>query len=111
MTMLTSLFMIGMRLEGAFAHEVRCLVQAQSPDSPDGSAFGQVRAPILTDSLGIYAGSGSRVLTDAAGERRKLAFRQRFCGLQPCRPDPNGESGLRSRRIRGEVSLPSQQAT
>src|SRR3954453_14041631 len=41
------------------------------PDSPDEMAFGQLRAPISVFGSSSYAGSGSRVLTDATGERRK----------------------------------------
>src|SRR4051812_12633319 len=44
---------------------------------------------------GLYAGSGSRVLTDATGERRNRQFCQPFRGLRSCRPNPSGESGLK----------------
>src|SRR3954447_12992943 len=79
-------------------------------------AFGQLRAPIsivksisyagsssriLADPTGdsivrsiSYAGSSSRILADPTGERRNRQFRQRFCGLRSCWPDPSGESGL-----------------
>ncbi len=66
-----------------------------SPDSPDGFAFCQRRALISGARSASYGGSGGRILTDATGERRNLAFRQRFRGLRACRPDPSGESGLR----------------
>jgi hypothetical protein len=65
-----------------------------NPDSPDGLTFGQPRAPISVDISNSYTGLGSRVVTDAKGERRNPQFRQRFHGLRVCRPDPNGESGL-----------------
>src|SRR3982751_5072962 len=41
-----------------------------SPDSPDEMASGQLRTPISVVVSSLYAGSGSRVLTDATGERR-----------------------------------------
>src|SRR4051794_29059793 len=65
-----------------------------SPDSPDEMAFGHLRAPILASRSSSYAGSGSRVLTDATGERRNRQFRQRFRGLRPCRPNLCGDSGV-----------------
>jgi hypothetical protein len=66
-----------------------------NPDSPDGSAFCPHHAPISTGGSARYGQPASRVLTDATGERRNPAFRQRFRGLWACRPDPNGESGLK----------------
>ena len=40
------------------------------PDSLDEMVFGQLRAPIYVVISNSYAGSGSRDLTDATGERR-----------------------------------------
>jgi hypothetical protein len=68
---------------------------ALSPDSPDGPARCRRRAPIFSASSISYAKPGSRILTDATGERRILPFRQRFRASRACRPNPNGESGLR----------------
>src|SRR4051812_22744654 len=65
-----------------------------SPDSPDGLALCQRRAPISAARPSSYGEVGSRILTDATGERTNPRFRQRFRGLRVCRPDPNGESGL-----------------
>ena len=65
-----------------------------NPDSPDEMAFGQLRAPISIVKSISYAGSSSRILADPTGERRNRQFRQRFCGLRSCRPDPPGESGV-----------------
>src|SRR3954447_7499175 len=56
-------------------------------------AFGQLRAPISGIRSNSYAGLGGRVLTDPTGERRKRQFRQRFRGLQSCRPNSFEESG------------------
>src|SRR4051812_29809103 len=56
-------------------------------------AFGQLRAPVLVVRSSTYAGSGSRVLTDAAGKRRNPPFRQRLRGFRSYRPNPYGESG------------------
>src|SRR4051794_484058 len=64
------------------------------PDSPDEMTFGQLRAPISIVRSSLYAGSSSRILTDPTGERSNRQFRQRFCGLRSCRPNPSGESGL-----------------
>ena len=63
------------------------------PDSPDEMAFDQLRVPISITSSSSYVGSGSRVLTDATGERRNRQFRQHFRGLWSYRPNPSGESG------------------
>src|SRR6476660_635420 len=57
-------------------------------------AFDQLRAPISDIRSNSYAGSGSRVLTDPTGERKKRQFRQRFRDLQSCRPNPSGKSGI-----------------
>src|SRR4051812_12669831 len=65
-----------------------------TPDSPDGLAIGQPPTPISGKRSGSYARSGSRILTDAKGERGNLQIRQCFRSLRACRPDPNGESGL-----------------
>src|SRR4051794_34094632 len=46
------------------------------PDSPDEMASGQLCASIPIVRSSFYAGSGSRVLTDATGERRNQQFRQ-----------------------------------
>src|SRR3954465_14985277 len=66
-----------------------------NPDSPDGLALCQRRAPISAARPSSYGEVGSRILTDATGERTNPRFRQRFRGLRVCRPDPNGESGLK----------------
>src|SRR4051812_45947953 len=58
-------------------------------------AFGQLRAPISIVRSTSYAGSSNRILADPTGERRNRQFRQCFCGLRSCRPDPSGESGLK----------------
>src|SRR5215213_5134742 len=65
------------------------------PDSPDGLAFGQPRAPTSAGGPRPYARSGGRVLTDATGENGNPRFRQRFRGLRARRPNPNGESGYK----------------
>jgi hypothetical protein len=70
-----------------------------NPDSPDGLAFGQPCAPIPAGRPRSYAGSGGGVLADATGERRDRRFRQRFRRFRPCRPDPNGGSGLIVRAV------------
>ena len=60
--------------------------------------FGQLRASISVVRSSSYTGSDSRVLTDPTGERRKRQFRQRFRGLQSCRPNSFEESGLKAWR-------------
>jgi site-specific DNA recombinase len=73
------------------------------PDSPDGLAFGQPRAPTSAGEPRPYARSGGRVLTDATGESGNPRLHQRFRGFWARRPDPNGESGLR----RGDSFTPT----
>src|SRR4051794_28716219 len=60
------------------------------PDSPDGLAFRQPRAPVSSGGPRPYARSGGRFLTDATGESGNPRFGQRFRGLRARRPDPNG---------------------
>src|SRR4051794_38314468 len=74
--------------KGAFAHVI--------PDSPDEMALGRLRAPISIGRSNSYAGSSSRILADPTGERRSRRFRQHFRGLRSCRPNPSGESGIKS---------------
>src|SRR3954452_224911 len=62
-------------------------------------AFGQLRAPISGIRSNSYAGLGGRGLTDPTGERRKRQFRQRFRGLQSCRPNSFEESGFKKHPI------------
>lgn len=76
---------------------------AFNPDSPDEMAFGQLLAPISMAESVPYAGSSSRILADPTGERRNRQFRQRFCGLRSCRPDPPGESGFKQRMADAEA--------
>src|SRR3954454_21242061 len=82
------------------AWSVRTAVTFLNPDSPDEMASGQLRAPISVVISNLYAGSGSRVLTDATGERRNRQFCQRFRGLRSCRPNPSGESGIKKGNFR-----------
>src|SRR6478609_7501886 len=74
-----------------------------NPDSPDEMAFGQLGAPISIVRSVFYAGSSSRILADPTGERRNRQFRQRFCGLRSCQPDPSGESGFKQRMADAEA--------
>jgi hypothetical protein len=70
------------------------------PDSPDEMAFGHLRVPIPAVRSSSYAESGCRVVTDPTGERRNRQFRQRFRGLQSCRPNPSvGVDGPRRHRV------------
>ena len=74
-------------------------------------AFGQLRAPISIVRSISYAGSSSRILADPTGERRNRQFRQRFCGLRSCRPDPSGESGFNLVEVEKDLpGVPSNSA-
>src|SRR3954463_10969030 len=64
------------------------------PDSPDETASGQLRTPILIGESKSYDGSGGGVPTDPTGERRNRQFAQNFRSLRSCLSNLSEESGL-----------------
>jgi hypothetical protein len=65
-----------------------------TPDSPDETASGQLRTPILIGESKSYDGSGGGVPTDPTGERRNRQFAQHFRSLRSCLSNLSEESGL-----------------
>ena len=77
------------------------LLTTLNPDSPDETASGQLRTPILIGNSKSYDGSGGGVPTDPTGERRNWQFAQHFRSLRSCLSNLSEESGL------NPISLPS----
>src|SRR6478672_8819008 len=65
------------------------------PDSPDETASGQLRTPILIGESKSYDGSGGGVPTDPTGERRNRQFAQHFRSLRSCLSNLSEESGIK----------------
>src|SRR3954454_3984719 len=73
----------------------RCTIRADfTPDSPDETASGQLRTPILIGESKSYDGSGGGVPTDPTGERRNRQFAQHFRSLRSCLSNLSEESGF-----------------